>query len=41
MIADANAAADAAAQGVEAFKTAFNTVGGNCQSCHQEFRIRR
>lgn len=41
MIADANAAADAAAQGLDAFKTAFNTVGGNCQSCHQDFRIRR
>lgn len=39
--ADATAAAEAAAQGVDAFKTAFNAVGGNCQSCHQEFRIRR
>ena len=40
-IADANAAADAAAQGLDAFKTAFSVVGGDCGSCHQAFRIKK
>jgi cytochrome c556 len=38
---DARAAETAAAGGLEAFKTAFATVGENCQSCHGEFRVRR
>jgi cytochrome c556 len=41
MVADAEAAEVAAAQGLDAFKTAFAVVGGNCQSCHGEFRVRR
>lgn len=40
-VADANAAADAAAQGADAFKTAFAVVGGDCGSCHREFRIKK
>jgi cytochrome c556 len=36
--ADAKAAAAAADQGIEAFKTAFNTMGGNCQGCHEKYR---
>jgi len=40
-VGDANAAAEAAAEGVEAFKAAFDVVGGNCQSCHEDFRVRR
>ncbi len=38
---DARAAETAAAQGLDAFKTAFAAVGENCQSCHGEFRVRR
>jgi cytochrome c556 len=41
MVADAEAAEVAAAQGLDAFKTAFAAVGENCQSCHGEFRVRR
>ena len=40
-VADAEAAEAAAAQGLDAFKTAFAVVGGDCQSCHGQFRIRR
>jgi cytochrome c556 len=40
-VADANAAATAAAGGVEAFKTAFMAVGGDCQSCHQKYRVKK
>jgi cytochrome c556 len=35
---DAKAAAAAADQGVEAFKAAFNTVGADCQACHEKYR---
>jgi cytochrome c556 len=38
---DARAAETAAAQGLDAFKSAFADLGENCQSCHGEFRIRR
>jgi cytochrome c556 len=38
---DAKAAEAAAAQGLDAFKTAFAAVGGSCQSCHGAFRVRR
>jgi cytochrome c556 len=37
-VADAEAAAAAAAEGQEAFAAAFQVLGGDCQSCHQEFR---
>jgi cytochrome c556 len=36
---DANAAADAAANGVDAFKTAFDAVGGDCGACHKKYRM--
>jgi cytochrome c556 len=38
---DARVAETAAAQGLDAFKSAFADVGENCQSCHGEFRVRR
>src|SRR5207244_10187846 len=38
MSADAKAAADAAAQGKDAFAKAFTAVGQNCQSCHEKYR---
>ena len=37
---DATAAGTAAEQGADAFKTAFAAVGGNCQSCHQSYRVK-
>jgi cytochrome c556 len=40
MVKDANAAATAAANGKDAFATAFNAVGQNCGGCHQKYRIR-
>ena len=36
---DANAAADAAANGLDAFKIAFDAVGGNCGACHKKYRM--
>jgi cytochrome c556 len=39
MAADAKAAADAAAKGKDAFAAAFKTVGANCQSCHEKYRL--
>jgi cytochrome c556 len=39
--ADAEAAATAAAGGVDAFKTAFMAVGGDCQSCHEKYRVKK
>ncbi len=41
MVTDANAAAAAAPNGLDAFKTAFAEVGGNCQSCHEKYRIKK
>jgi cytochrome c556 len=38
MVADAAAAAEAAAQGPEAFRAAFGDVGDNCQTCHEKYR---
>jgi len=35
---DAKAASEAAANGLEALKTAFGAVGGDCGACHQQFR---
>lgn len=35
---DAKAAADAAPNGADAFKTAFSAVGGDCMTCHQKYR---
>jgi cytochrome c556 len=40
-VSDANAASTAAAGGLESFKTAFATVGGDCQSCHQKYRVKK
>lgn len=40
-VTHANAAADAAAGGLDSFKTAFMAVGGDCQSCHQKFRVKK
>jgi cytochrome c556 len=36
---DATAAAAAAPNGLDAFKTAFNAVGGDCMACHQKYRL--
>lgn len=38
MVSDAKAAADAAGQGLDAFKKAMGPVGENCQSCHEKYR---
>ena len=38
MVTDAKAAADAAAQGIDAFKKAMGPVGQNCQACHEKYR---
>ncbi len=38
MVADAKAAADAAAQGKDAYAKAFAVVGQNCQACHEKYR---
>jgi cytochrome c556 len=37
---DAQAAANAAANGVDALKVAFDAVGADCGACHQQFRMR-
>lgn len=41
MSADAEKAAAAAGQGLEAFKTAFGEVPKNCKGCHQEYRVKK
>jgi cytochrome c556 len=41
MVTDANAAAAAAPNGLDAFQTAFATVGDNCQSCHEKDRVKK
>lgn len=38
---DAKAAAAAAAQGPEAFATAFNAIDADCSACHEKYRIRQ
>jgi cytochrome c556 len=38
MVSDAKAAADAAAQGKDAFSQAFDAVGGDCKACHEKYR---
>ena len=38
--ADAKTAADAAANGLDALKVAFDAVGADCGACHQRFRMR-
>jgi cytochrome c556 len=38
LTADAKAAADAAPNGADAFKTALGAVNGDCMSCHQKYR---
>jgi cytochrome c556 len=37
--ADATTAAGAAANGLDAFKEAFGTVGGDCGACHKKYRM--
>ncbi|MFO1183246.1 MAG: cytochrome c [Bauldia sp.] len=39
MVKDATAAADAAAKGADAFKTAWEVVAANCESCHQKYKV--
>lgn len=39
LVTDASAAADAAANGLDAFKTAFDAVGGDCGACHKKYRM--
>lgn len=38
---DATKAGAAAAEGLEAFKTAFGEVAKNCKSCHQDYRVKK
>ncbi|MEJ0097830.1 MAG: cytochrome c [Bauldia sp.] len=38
LAADANTAADSAAIGLDAFTTAYNTVGQDCTACHNKYR---
>jgi cytochrome c556 len=38
LVTDAKAASAAAPNGVDAFKVAFQAVGGDCMSCHQKYR---
>ncbi|MBN8996536.1 MAG: cytochrome c [Rhizobiales bacterium] len=40
-VADATLAQNAAAGGLDSFKTAFATVGGDCQACHQKYRVKK
>jgi len=39
--ADSFAAIGPSGQGADQLRTAFQTVAGNCQSCHQNYRINR
>ena len=39
LVTDANAAADATANGLDAFKAAFDIVGGDCGACHKKYRM--
>lgn len=41
LVADAKTAAEAAAQGPDAFKGAFGEVAKNCVGCHEAFRVER
>jgi cytochrome c556 len=38
---DSAAAVAAAPQGLDAFKTAFGTMAGNCKACHDGFRVKK
>ncbi len=40
-VSDANAAVAAAPNGLDAFKTAFAVIGGDCQACHQKYRVKK
>jgi cytochrome c556 len=40
MVADANAAAGAAAEGQDAFAAAFEAIGQNCSACHKTYRLK-
>ena len=39
MVKDAQAAADAAPKGADAFKAAFQAVADNCEACHTKYRV--
>jgi cytochrome c556 len=41
LVADAKVAEAAAAGGQEAFAATLNAVGGDCQACHQTYRIKK
>jgi len=41
MAADAVKAGAAAAEGLDAFKTAFGEVAKACKGCHQDYRVRK
>jgi cytochrome c556 len=38
LVTDAKAAEAVAADGLDAFKTAFGAVGANCGGCHEAYR---
>ncbi|CCV05134.1 Cytochrome c-556 [Mesorhizobium metallidurans STM 2683] len=40
-LADVKAAAAAAPADVDALKAQFNTIGGDCGTCHQSYRIKK
>ncbi|TIS79221.1 MAG: cytochrome C556 [Mesorhizobium sp.] len=40
-LADVKAAAAAAPADVDALKAGFNTIGGDCGTCHQTYRIKK
>lgn len=40
METDAKATADAAAQGLEAFKAPMGKLGGDCKNCHEKYKLR-
>lgn len=40
LASDAKAASAAADGGLASFKTAFATVGSNCQGCHEKYRLK-
>lgn len=40
-LVDVKAAAAAAPADVDALKAQFNTIGGDCGSCHQSYRIKK
>jgi cytochrome c556 len=41
LVTDAKAAETAAADGIDAFKAAFDTVGQDCGACHTKYRLKK